>query len=178
MKESAQKPVAQSRAATEANSSARVAGTENSEPLALSVDELTQQNGTLEKENQELRRIAQYRSVFLARLSHELRTPLTSILGFSEILLSQEELTEPQRNFCERIQNSAQQLKGNLNQLSDLSRLEAGQSEIVCEEFPLDDLLRESCAAVARQMDTVILRFEIVLQPTQQRGVIFDNQDR
>jgi len=60
----------------------------------------------------------------MAHLAHELRTPLTSILGFSEILLSQEELTDAQRNFCERIQSSAQQLQRTLNDLAELSRSE------------------------------------------------------
>src|SRR5207253_38908 len=90
-------------------------------------------------------------SAFLARLAHELRTPLTSILGFSEILLTHEELTDTQRGFCERIQNSAQQLQGSLSQLSDLSRLEAGQSELHLEEFSFEDLLREVCLGLARQ---------------------------
>lgn len=60
----------------------------------------------------------------MAHLGHELRTPLTSILGFSEILLSQEQLTDAQRNFCERIQNSAQQLQRTLNHMADLSRMD------------------------------------------------------
>jgi signal transduction histidine kinase len=105
----------------------------------------------LMEENQKLKHVAEYRSAFLARLAHELRTPLTSILGFSEILLSQEELTEAQRSFCERIQNSAHQLQVSLNQLSDLSRLEAGQSELQREEFAIEDLLREACTGLARQ---------------------------
>jgi two-component system sensor histidine kinase BarA len=116
-----------------------------------SLDRLGRQMTALEEENRKLKQMAEYRSAFLARLAHELRTPLTSILGFSEILLGQEVLTEVQRGFCERIQNSAQQLQGSLNQLSDLSRLEAGQSDLQPEEFALDDLLRESCAGVARQ---------------------------
>ena len=106
-----------------------------------------------EQEIRKLQQMAEYRSAFLARLAHELRTPLTSILGFSEILLSQEELSEAQRGFCERIQNSAQQLQGSLNQLSDLSRLEAGRSEVQREEFALDEVLRESCAGLARQAE-------------------------
>jgi len=116
-----------------------------------SLGKLSWRNAALEEENQKLKQMAEYRSAFLARLAHELRTPLTSILGFSEILLGQEVLTEAQRGFCERIQNSAQQLQGSLNQLSDLSRLEAGQSDLQPEEFSLDDLLRDSCAGVARQ---------------------------
>jgi signal transduction histidine kinase len=117
----------------------------------LTADDLRQQNVALAEENRKLKQLAEYRSAFLARLAHELRTPLTSILGFAEIMLNQEELTEAQRNFCERIQNSAQQLQGNFNQLADLSRLEGKQAELLLEEFSVDDLLRESCAAVARQ---------------------------
>jgi two-component system sensor histidine kinase BarA len=116
-----------------------------------SVADLREQKATLEEQNQKLKQAGEYRSAFLARLAHELRTPLTSILGFSEILLTQEELTEAQRGFCERIQTSAQQLQLSLNQLSDLARLEAGQSELQKEEFSLEDLLLEACAALARQ---------------------------
>ncbi|HBB97932.1 MAG TPA: hypothetical protein DC054_21330 [Blastocatellia bacterium] len=76
----------------------------------------------LKEENRKLRDLAERRSATMAHLGHELRTPLTSILGFSEILLSQEELTDAQRNFCERIQNSAQQLQRTLNHMADLSR--------------------------------------------------------
>jgi signal transduction histidine kinase len=119
----------------------------------VSADELQKQNAVLEQEVRKLKQMAEYRSAFLARLAHELRTPLTSILGFSEILLNQEELSESQRGFCERIQNSAQQLQGSLNQLSDLARLEAGQSEVQREEFALDDVLRESCAGLAGQAE-------------------------
>jgi two-component system, NarL family, sensor histidine kinase BarA len=114
------------------------------------VEELTQQKVALELEIRKLQQLAVYRSAFLARLAHELRTPLTSILGFSEILLGQEELSEAQRGFCERIQNSAQQLQGSLNQLSDLSRLEAGESELQSEEFSLAHLVQEACEELAR----------------------------
>lgn len=76
----------------------------------------------LETENLNLRNRAEHHSASISHLAHELRTPLTSILGFSEILLSQEKLTDAQRNFCERIQNSAHQLQRTLTQLSELSR--------------------------------------------------------
>jgi signal transduction histidine kinase len=115
-----------------------------------SADKLREQKAALEEELRKLQQMAQSRSAFLARLAHELRTPLTSILGFSEIMLSQEQMTEAQRGFCERIQNSAQQLQGSLNQLSDLARLEAGQSTLQTEEFSLAQLLRESCDSLAR----------------------------
>ena len=107
----------------------------------------------LEEQNRKLKQASQYRTAFLARLAHELRTPLTSILGFSEILLTHEELTAAQRGFCERIQNSAQQLQGSLDQLADLSRLETGLSELLLEEFSLFELLREAAEDLAPQAE-------------------------
>jgi len=105
----------------------------------------------LEEANRELNHVSHYRSLFLARMSHELRTPLTSILGFAEILLDQEKLTEPQQRFCQKIQNSGMQLLASLNQLVDLSRLETGPSEIFLQEFSFSEALREICAGVSRQ---------------------------
>lgn len=90
---------------------------------------LEQINAELSAQNLKLRALAERRSASLAHLTHELRTPLTSILGFAEIMLSQEQLTGAQRNFCERIQNSAHQLQDSLNQLAELSRLEIGPDD-------------------------------------------------
>ena len=114
------------------------------------VEELRQRTAALEEANRELRRVFRYRSLFLERMSHELRTPLTSVLGFAEILLEQEDLTETQRRFCQKIQDSGHRLRASLNQLVDLSRLEAGQTELFLHEFSLRETLRESCAAVSR----------------------------
>jgi signal transduction histidine kinase len=114
------------------------------------VEELRSRTAELESANLELQRVGRYRSLFLARMSHELRTPLTSILGFAEILLDQERLSETQRRFCGKIQSSGFQLQASLNQLVDLSRLEAGHTELFLHEFSLRETLRESCAAVSR----------------------------
>jgi len=119
----------------------------------------------LEEANRELQRVGRYRSLFLARMSHELRTPLTSILGFAEILLDQEDLTASQRRFCEKIQSSGFQLQSSLNQLVDLSRLEAGQTELFLHEFSLRETLRESCAAVARLAQKQEVKLECTTAP-------------
>ncbi|HEX8898888.1 MAG TPA: histidine kinase dimerization/phospho-acceptor domain-containing protein [Chthoniobacterales bacterium] len=89
---------------------------------------LAEENAHLKAQNRKLLDLTEWRSASMAHLAHELRTPLTSILGFSEIMLNQEELTDAQRNFCERIQNSAQQLQRTLNELADLSRSETPPS--------------------------------------------------
>jgi signal transduction histidine kinase len=121
------------------------------ERVAHLIEQLKLRTVELEEANRELRHVSHYRSLFLARMSHELRTPLTSILGFAEIMLDQEKLTEAQQRFCQKIQNSGMQLLASLNQLVDLSRLEVGPGELFLQEFSLPETLRETCAAVARQ---------------------------
>jgi signal transduction histidine kinase len=120
----------------------------------------------LEEANRELNHVSHYRSLFLARMSHELRTPLTSILGFAEILLDQEKLTEPQQRFCQKIQNSGMQLLASLNQLVDLSRLEGGPAEIFLQEFSFPEALREICAGVSRQAQKRDVEIDCDLPPT------------
>lgn len=127
------------------------------------VEQLKLRSAELEAANRELRRVSHYRSLFLARMSHELRTPLTSVLGFTEILLDQELLTETQRRFCKKIQDSGMQLQTSLNQLVDLSRVEGGQTEVFLQEFSLADTVRESCQALARfaHVHQVTLDYEL-----------------
>jgi signal transduction histidine kinase len=138
-------------------------GQVDDERVAHLIEQLKQRTVELEEANRELRHISHYRSLFLARMSHELRTPLTSIMGFTEILLDQEKLTEPQQRFCQKIQNSGVQLLTSLNQLVDLSRLEVGPAELFLQEFSLRETLREACAAVDRfaQKHDVTLEYDL-----------------
>lgn len=147
------------------NASREAAMREQHQRIGQLVNELQQRSQDLEEANRELRRVAHYRSLFLARMSHELRTPLTSMLGFAEILLDQETLTDSQRRFCNKIQSSGMQLQTSLNQLVDLSRLEAGQMELFLHEFSLRETLRESCAAVARLAQKQGVKIDCVSGP-------------
>lgn len=141
-----------------------VAGPED-ERVAHLIEQLQQRTVELEEANRELRHVSHYRSLFLARMSHELRTPLTSILGFSEILLDQEKLTEAQTRFCRKIQNSGMQLLTSLNQLVDLSRLEARPAELFLQEFSLPETVSETCAAVDRFAQKHDVKIECNLAP-------------
>jgi signal transduction histidine kinase len=131
--------------------------------VQLLIEELKHRTSALEQANRELRRTSHYRSLFLGRMSHELRTPLTSVLGFTEILLDQEDLSESQRRFCKKIQDSGLQLQASLDQLVDLSRIEAGRTEIFLQQFSLRETVRDSCAAVARlaQKRQVTVEYEL-----------------
>jgi len=135
------------------------------ERIAHLIDQLQLRTVELEEANRELRHVSHYRSLFLARMSHELRTPLTSILGFAEIMLDQEKLSEAQQRFCQKIQNSGLQLLASLNQLVDLSRLEAGPAEIFLQELSFPETLRETCDAVGRQAQKRDVKIECNLAP-------------
>lgn len=147
------------------NGVAASAATEPNSREELLIAELRKRTAELEEANRELRRVSHYRSLFLARMSHELRTPLTSILGFTEILLDQEELTDTQRRFCQKVQDSGLQLQASLNQLVDLSRIEAGHTEVFLQEFSIRETLRESCAAAARMAQKQQVKIEYDLAP-------------
>jgi len=150
---------------TESGNVSSTAALNSQERVDLLIRELRKRTAELEEANRELRRVSHYRSLFLARMSHELRTPLTSILGFSEILLDQEELTDSQRRFCQKVQDSGFQLQASLNQLVDLSRIEAGQTEVFFQEFSLRETVRESCAAAARMAQKQQVKIESEVSP-------------
>lgn len=86
---------------------------------------------------------AQLKTQFLTNVSHELRTPLNGILGITELLL-EDEVTEDQRIALATVHGSGKILLSLINDLLDLSRLEAGRIELQAEEFDPRALIRES----------------------------------
>ncbi len=101
--------------------------------------ELALANQELSLRNQEVERANRLKSEFLASMSHELRTPLNTILGFSE-LLSEESagpLNEKQKRFLNHIQRDAGHLLELINDVLDLSKIEAGRLELRMESFPM-----------------------------------------
>ena len=93
----------------------------------------------LEAANRELAAASQHKSEFLANMSHELRTPLNAIIGFSEVLTERMfgELTEKQEEYLKDIHASGQHLLSLINDILDLSKIEAGRMELDLTEFDL-----------------------------------------
>ena len=112
--------------------------------------ELTAKNQQLEDRNREIERANQLKSEFLAGMSHELRTPLHTIVGFSELLLEDgsEPLSEGQRRFIGHIQQDSQHLLDLINDLLDLSKIEAGGLELRPEQFDFSSALAEALASI------------------------------
>ena len=101
--------------------------------LDRKVDELAQANLALYESNR-------LKSDFLATISHELRTPLNSILGFSEVLLSSNQLSEKQQRWVRNIQTSGERLLALINDILDLARIEAGKMQVRLEDFSIPDV--------------------------------------
>jgi len=122
--------------------------------LARRNEELARQKEKLAQLNDELRRANVLKSQFLSTMSHELRTPLTSIIGFGSLLLrgrKGESLSERQRDNAERILSSARNLVTLINDILDLSRIEAGRLDIFRREVDLRDLLEALRAEIEPQ---------------------------
>jgi signal transduction histidine kinase len=104
----------------------------------------------LREANEELKHLDQLKSDFLATMSHELRTPLTSIIGYSDMLLSgmTGEVSDKQKTFLGNILNSGESLLNLINDILDLTKIEAGKLELNREAVELRTVLVSVLAVV------------------------------
>ncbi|MCQ2744451.1 MAG: HAMP domain-containing histidine kinase [bacterium] len=102
---------------------------------------------TIKEQNERILEADKVKNEFLANISHELRTPLNSILGFSEILDTQiyGKLNDKQSEYIKDIQVSATHLLGMINEILDMSKIEAHAMKIVKSTFPISRAVTEAC---------------------------------
>jgi len=112
--------------------------------------ELTRQNELLRRSHFEIEQASAAKSQFLANMSHEFRTPLNAILGYTSMLLKgvTGELTPHQRRNLERVDSNAHHLLAIINDILDISRIEAGKMPLTVTKFELKDLVAEVLAEV------------------------------
>jgi len=108
----------------------------------------------LERTNIKLQEAERLKSIFLSTMSHELRTPLNSMIGFTSILLQgmAGEINDEQRKQLTIVKNNAYHLLSLINDLLDISKIEAGKVELTLSEFKLDDIVREVTDAFTHEM--------------------------
>jgi protein-histidine pros-kinase len=100
---------------------------------------------------QALQEANRLKSVFLANMSHELRTPLNAIIGFSEFLVDEKigTLNAKQKEYLTDVTNSGRHLLRLINDVLDLSKVEAGKMEVRKESFVIRQAIEEVCSGVA-----------------------------
>ncbi|WP_445636184.1 hybrid histidine kinase/response regulator HrmK [Nostoc sp. DSM 114161] len=121
----------------------------------------------LSTSNQELERTNQLKNQFLANTSHEIRTPLSSIIGFTHLLLAQgyEPSKERQQEYLNIIQSSGKHLLALINDILDLSKIEANQLEVQWETVDLPLLCSNVLALVKEKAANKGLKLVLELDP-------------
>lgn len=136
-----------------------------------SVVDLTEANRILREQqkklnyvNEQLKKVNQLKTDFLANTNHELRTPLTAIIAFTELLMDEDtgSLNEIQKDYLMEINESGIKLLSEINNLLDLSRFEAGKMNIYYEESSIKEIIFQ----VIRQLQPVFQKKNQIVKTT------------
>ena len=126
----------------------------------------------IEEKGKQLAIASQHKSQFLANMSHELRTPLNAILGYTELILDGIYGEAPQKaqDVLKRVESNGRHLLGLINDVLDLSKIEAGQLTLTLTDYSMKDVLYNVFSAVEPLANDKKLGFKVEAQPDMPKG--------
>ncbi len=130
--------------------------------------------GELQNKRRQLEEASRHKSQFLANMSHELRTPMNAILGYTELIIDgiYGEPSDRMRATLERVQRNGRHLLGLINDVLDISKIEAGQLDLSIGAYSLGQVVHEAFSAVeslAREKK-IALKVDVSREMPQGRG--------
>ena len=122
--------------------------------------------------SRQLAEASQHKSQFLANMSHELRTPLNAIIGYTELIIDgiYGETPEKALTVLKRVESNGRHLLGLINDVLDLSKIEAGQLKLSLSEYSIKDVVHNVFSAVEPLAAKKNLKFEVDVPPDLPAG--------
>jgi signal transduction histidine kinase len=149
---------------------------ERAQERRLLEEELRRKNYELEQQNMAIQEANRLKTEFVSMVSHELRTPLTSIQGYAELMLEDGQLAEEQRESLTIVKNNSDRLLGLINELLDLSRMEAGRLDLHRTSLDLANLIPEVASSLRPLIETKRQRLSVHLG--EALPAVWADQDR
>ncbi len=144
--------------------------------VAEATAELAQQNELLRRQALDLEQASSLKTQFLTNMSHELRTPLNAILGYTHMLLHgvSGQVSDPQRRSLTRIDSNSRHLLALINDILDITRIEAGRMPINVTTFRVAQLIDE----VMAELEPIVRRSNLTVKPKIQSNLPQLRSDR
>ncbi len=150
---------------------------EMNEYLEIIVEQRTKELNDLLKEQKnylnEIIKASQFKSQFMAMMSHELRTPLNAIMGFTDLLLEESlgPISDLQKEYISDIKSSSKHQFNMVQNILDISRIEAGEINLVLKDFPVNNIINQVISSFKLQIDEK--KLEIIKEGFNRECIIY-----